>query len=96
MACRERAAARRAPSVAPWLPIVTAQTAGGAEVVTPECGTVIPNPDDAEALAEALRPMLSDPARRTALGKASREIALRHSWEQMAETYLKLYREVGA
>lgn len=76
------------------LPVITAETAGGAEVVTPESGVVLPDPNDAAALASCLRPILMDSARRTAMGQASRDIALRHSWARMAEAYLRLYREV--
>ena len=41
-------------ALASGLPVVTATATGGAELVTPECGVVLPNSDDTDALAAAL------------------------------------------
>ena len=38
-------------AMAAGLPVVTARTAGGAEIITPECGIVLDDPDDPQALA---------------------------------------------
>ena len=50
-------------------PVVTRNSGGGAEVVTPACGVLTP-PGDAAAVAEALRGLIADPGRRQALGAA--------------------------
>lgn len=51
------------------LPVVTSNSGGGAEIVTPECGVLCP-PGDAGAVAEALRGLIVDPGRRRKLGEA--------------------------
>ena len=54
------------------LPVVACEGSGTAEVVDPgRTGFLVP-PDDAEALAGVLRPMLADPARCAALGARAR------------------------
>lgn len=81
-------------ALASGLPIITAVTAGGAELVTPECGMVLPEPGDAESLAAHLRLLAQDRERRTTMGQAARAVAERHTWTRMAESYLTLYEEV--
>ncbi|HEX2190672.1 MAG TPA: glycosyltransferase family 4 protein [Longimicrobiaceae bacterium] len=51
------------------LPVVTTAIGGPREIVEPSCGILTP-PDDADALAAALRELIGDPARRAALGAA--------------------------
>lgn len=78
-------------ALASGLPIVTARTAGGAELITKECGIVLDNPDGTDDLADALRMLAQDRRRRKALGTASRTIAEEHSWLRMADQYLELF-----
>jgi glycosyltransferase involved in cell wall biosynthesis len=78
-------------AMASGMPIVTAETTGGAELVTRDCGIVLPSPDDTEALSAALRSLMESPSYRAAMGKAAREVAEQHSWEQMATEYMALY-----
>lgn len=51
------------------LPVVTSDLGGGAEVVTPACGRLVP-PGDAVALADALRGLIAYHADRERLGAA--------------------------
>lgn len=83
-------------AMASGLPIVTAQTTGGAELVGEDCGVVLDDPDDIDGLAEVLRRLVEDPARRRALGKQARARAEELSWSAMAERYLGLMEEVTA
>jgi glycosyltransferase involved in cell wall biosynthesis len=83
-------------ALASGLPVVTAVTSGAAEIVTPDCGVVVDNPEDAGALAAALRSVATDARRRRNLGARAREVASAHSWTAMAENYLSLYREIAA
>ncbi len=82
-------------AMAAGLPVVTARTAGGAEIITPECGIVLDDPDDPQALAEAIgRLAASDDARR-AMGAAAGELATSFGWARMAAQYIALYRQIA-
>lgn len=77
------------------LPIVTASTAGGAELVSADCGFVLPDPDDVDALAAAFDRLVDDDALRTRMGRAARAVAERHSWQNMAERYIDLFETLA-
>jgi glycosyltransferase involved in cell wall biosynthesis len=78
------------------LPVITAKTTGAAELVTPESGIVIADPDDAEALAQALLSLAGDRALRIQMGKFARNIAEKHSWERMAKSYVDLFENLNS
>ena len=82
-------------AMASGLPVVTATTAGGDDLVNTECGIVMDDPDDAKALAGALRWLVENPERRNKMSRAARGIATQHSWQRMSEQYLQLYEEVA-
>jgi glycosyltransferase involved in cell wall biosynthesis len=81
-------------AMAAGLPVITASTTGAAELVTPESGVVLPNPDDDQALAKALLPLVGDHNLRTQMGQAARAIAQQHSWDKMAQNYVELFEEL--
>jgi len=56
-------------ALAQGIPVVTTAIGAASEVLDASCGVLVP-PGDAVALAEALRSLLDDPARRAALGAA--------------------------
>lgn len=78
-------------ALASGLPIITAATAGGSEVVTQDCGVVLPDPNDAAALADALCRMTGSPERMAAQGRAARAVAEKHTWTDMANDYLQVF-----
>ena len=78
------------------LPVVTAKSAGGAEVIDPACGVVLDDPNDAAGLAAAIEHLVAEPARTRAMGEAARRIALTLGWDSMGERYLALYRRLAA
>ncbi|WP_373541475.1 glycosyltransferase family 4 protein [Chamaesiphon sp.] len=82
-------------AMASQLPIITATSAGGAEIITPECGFVLADPDDVGALSLAMNHLTKDPAARHQMGKAARSIAEQYSWTQMAHRYLEMFKEVS-
>ncbi|NIE67769.1 glycosyltransferase family 4 protein [Burkholderia sp. Ax-1719] len=82
-------------AMAAGLPVVTARTAGGAEIITPDCGIVLEDPDDATALAGAIKQLADDTPRRVAMGEAAAELACGFGWARMAEQYIALYRELA-
>ncbi|WGV28229.1 glycosyltransferase family 4 protein [Halotia branconii] len=81
-------------ALASGLPVITATTTGGAELVTPECGIVLSDSDNADALAKALLSLVSDCLLMQQMGKAARLVAQQHSWTTMAQTYIDLFEEL--
>jgi glycosyltransferase involved in cell wall biosynthesis len=81
-------------ALASGLPIITARSAGGAEVVEADCGIVLDDPNNPAALAAALCRLSADSALRNAMGCAARTVAEQHSWTAMADRYLDLYAEM--
>lgn len=81
-------------ALASGLPVITATATGGAELVTPECGIVLSNSDDTEALANALLSFTSDSTQLKQMGQAARIVAEQYSWTTMAQTYMDLFEEL--
>jgi glycosyltransferase involved in cell wall biosynthesis len=77
------------------LPVVVTDVGSVADaVVDGETGVVVP-PDDAAALADAIAPLLEDPAARAELGRRARTRVLEHfSAQGMAAAFESLYREL--
>lgn len=82
-------------ALASGLPVITATTTGGAELVTPECGVVLPDSDDADALATALTSLVNQTVLMQQMGKVARAVAEQHSWTTMAKTYVDLFEELS-
>lgn len=82
-------------AMASQLPVITAISAGGAEIVTPECGFVLTDPNDVTALSAALHHLTADSVARYSMGKAARLVAEQYSWANMAGCYLKIFQEVS-
>jgi glycosyltransferase involved in cell wall biosynthesis len=83
-------------AMASGLPVVTTRMVGAAELVSPQCGFVLPDPADTAALARVLRELSGDPARRIRMGQAARNAAVLRSWALMGEAYLRVYGEALA
>jgi glycosyltransferase involved in cell wall biosynthesis len=81
-------------AMATGLPVITATTAGGAELVTPECGFVLTDSDDTAGLAKALHTLASDRHLRTEMGEAARRVAEQNTWVSKAQNYVDLFEEV--
>ncbi|HYV98122.1 MAG TPA: glycosyltransferase family 4 protein [Gemmatimonadaceae bacterium] len=76
--------------------IIASGVGGIPEAVTDGREGVLVPPGDVDALAGALRALLSDRARRQALGEAARARAHQHfTVSVMADTYERLYREAA-
>jgi glycosyltransferase involved in cell wall biosynthesis len=78
-------------AMAVGLPVITAANVGAAEIVTPECGIVIPHSEDIPALAQALKVLADDETLRKRMGKAGQAIAEQHSWVSKAKVYIDLF-----
>jgi len=57
--------------------IVVSAAGGATELVTPGVDALVHAPGDAAGLAEAIRTLAGDPARRASIGRAARETAIR-------------------
>jgi glycosyltransferase involved in cell wall biosynthesis len=81
-------------AMASGLPIITATTSGGVEVIGP-AGIVLQDPDDTQALALAMQSLADDDARRISMAGAARRIATSLTWKNMTEKYLKCYESMS-
>jgi glycosyltransferase involved in cell wall biosynthesis len=84
-------------ALASGLPVVTAQSAGGAEIVTPRVGFVLQDSEDIPSLSRALTSLFtSSKAERETMSLAARGKALEYSWADMAAGYLRLLEAAAA
>ncbi|BAY81837.1 group 1 glycosyl transferase [Calothrix parasitica NIES-267] len=81
-------------AMATGLPVITASCTGAAPLITPEAGIVLSDPNDSKALTEAMQKLTVNPDLRTKMGRIAREIALQHTWKNMAQQYLDLFEEM--
>lgn len=72
-------------------PVIASQIAGYAEVVTHGVDGVLVPPGDPQRLAEELRSVYLEPARREAMGDAARRSAERYAWPYVAERVEHVY-----
>lgn len=82
-------------AMASGLPVIIATTAGAAEVVTPASGVVLADPDDTQALVEAMNTLKSNPKCRSQMGQVGRAIAEHHSWASVAQSYVELFEKLS-
>lgn len=83
-------------AMASGLAVITAETAGGAELMDGTSGVKLEDPDDVVALAAHLARLAADAGERAALGEAARATALGLSWEEMGARYVALFRQLDA
>jgi len=81
-------------AMASGLPVIITANAGAAEVVTPDCGIVLPDPEDGGALAQALLYLTQNVDQRKRMGQAARAIAEHHSWSSKAKSYINLFEKL--
>lgn len=80
-------------AMASGLPIITAKTVGCSEIITPECGIILGNPNDIKALAKTMNELMNNIKKRKSMGKAARKIAERYTWNIMAKKYINLFQK---
>lgn len=80
-------------AMASGIPVITAQTSGGAELVSPECGFVLSDPNDLTPLTQVLKQLTKTPELRKKMGLQARQIAEQNSWMQMANKYIELFKK---
>lgn len=78
-------------------PVIASRVGGLAEVIQDNATGLLVPPDDAAALADAIRRLIADPSLRARLGEEARRVQrAKYSLESMAGSYLDVYREVVA
>jgi phosphatidylinositol alpha-mannosyltransferase len=77
-------------------PVVASDIPGYRDVARDGLDSLLVPPGDALALAEALRTLALDSARRASMAAAAREHAERFSWTHVAEEVVEVYREAIA
>jgi glycosyltransferase involved in cell wall biosynthesis len=84
-----------AEATASGLPIITAKTTGGSELVTDEAGIRIEDANNADELAAAIEALAQNPERCEAMRQAAWRRAQTNTWEDIGAAYLRVYREFG-
>jgi phosphatidyl-myo-inositol alpha-mannosyltransferase len=79
-----------AEALAAGVPVVASDVAGYRELVRPDCGRLVP-PGDPDALADAVRALLSDRQARVPASAAARKRAETLAWPRVADAVLELY-----
>jgi glycosyltransferase involved in cell wall biosynthesis len=77
-------------------PIVASAVGGLTEIIKDGITGVLVPPESADALADAIEPLLYDEPLRVRLGDAAREAAGRRTWSANAQKYRTLYESLGA
>ncbi|BAZ17312.1 group 1 glycosyl transferase [Calothrix sp. NIES-4071] len=80
-------------AMASGLPVITAITAGGAELVTKESGFVLSNSDDVDGLAGAFTTLIEDKELRDRMSKSARMVAQDNTWISKAQCYVDLFEQ---
>ena len=83
-------------AMAAGTPVVASWIEGFADLIRDEQEGLLSAPRDSEALAAALKRMLSDDGMREEMGKAAGRTALAFSWERMSGQVLDFYEETVA
>jgi len=83
-------------AMASSLPVLAANKCALPELVEDGCNGYLFPPGDAEALAQVMAEMLSQPERWQTMGEASRQVAIRHDLVRSIDAYQRIYRQVLA
>ena len=81
-------------AMAAGLPVITTLVSGVAAIVTPECGIVLADSEDIQALTNAMVMLANDGSLRKKMGQAARAIAEQHSWTSKANAYVDLFESM--
>lgn len=81
-------------AMARGVPVITSRRSALPEVAGD--AAILVNPEDVEELAEALRSLASDEARRSDLIQRGRQRAALFTWDSAVERTWEVYRELGA
>ncbi len=78
-------------ALASGLPVITATSTGGSEIIDSSCGIVLDDSESVEALTIALKTMSGDREKIRSMGPYARQMAERYSWKYMSSNYLRIF-----
>lgn len=82
-------------AMASGLPVIASRIAGNEELVLDNKTGILLEPENQQALEDALETLMADPEQRAAMGTAGQtRAAERYTWERMADEYLKLLNRI--
>ncbi|NIK66659.1 glycosyltransferase family 4 protein [Paenibacillus sp. BK720] len=82
-------------ALAAGTPVIASRICGAADLFADEFAVGIDDPDDTEALTEAIRNLAADRERLRRMGTDARNAALQHSWSGMAALYVSLMEQAA-
>jgi glycosyltransferase involved in cell wall biosynthesis len=85
-----------AEAMASGVPVITAASTGASEYVTPDCGVILADSDDAAGLAKALKDITGDEDRRRAMAEAAHRQAQGLNWDSISRAYFDIYESCRA
>jgi glycosyltransferase involved in cell wall biosynthesis len=83
-------------ALASGLPIITASTTGGSEVVTPACGICVPDVEDVSAIAAAMQKLTESPELRQQFSQVAFQESEKYHWEKIARQYYMVYEKLAS
>jgi glycosyltransferase involved in cell wall biosynthesis len=81
-------------ALASGLPIITAKTTGGSEVVTPECGICVSDVENVESIVDAMRKLATNPELRQQFSQVAVQESEKYHWEKIAKQYYTIYEKI--
>jgi glycosyltransferase involved in cell wall biosynthesis len=85
-----------AEAMAAGVPLIASAVGSLPEVVDAPRGGILVPADNPQALADAAKSLLDNPARRSELSTTARESARRFSWSAVADAHLQFIRNIAA
>jgi glycosyltransferase involved in cell wall biosynthesis len=83
-------------AMASGLPVITAVTTGGSEIVNSQCGIVLSDSEDVMGLATAMSGLTDGPERCQEMGLKARQVAEQYSWQITAHQYISIFEGAQA
>ena len=74
--------------------VLATKSGGVIDLVQHGINGVLIEPDDVDALANAMRAMLADPAATRAMGERAHATIQHRTWAAVTEQYLRVFRQV--
>lgn len=82
-------------AMASGLPVITATSTGGSELVTGNAGFVLSDSEDVNDITTHLKLLTQDLAKRQSMGYSARQVAETHSWVSKARRYVDIFEDVA-